>query len=190
MVTEVDVPTGLVLTVKVALVAPSSTVTLAGTVAAAVLLLESVTCAPPAGAGPLSVTVPVEGLPPVTLVGFKLRERRVTAWTEVLISDETLLERKLATARSGPKSPLNSPTATDTGPLPALKVSAAWNVPSPLPKRTETVVERKLATARSRSPSPLKSPTSMDAGPSPTRRASDGRKVPSPFPSATETVVE
>jgi len=33
-----------------------------------VLLLES--GAPPAGAGPLNVTVPVEEFPPVTLVGF------------------------------------------------------------------------------------------------------------------------
>ena len=64
MVTAVDAVTTLVLTVKVALVAPAGTVTLEGTVAAAVLLLESVTCAPPAGAGPLSVTVPVEEFPP------------------------------------------------------------------------------------------------------------------------------
>src|SRR6266567_8466109 len=77
MVTAVDAVTTLVLTVKVALVAPAGTVTLKGTVAAVVLLLESVTCAPPAGAGPLSVTVPVEEFPPVTLVGFSETEERV-----------------------------------------------------------------------------------------------------------------
>ena len=67
-----------VLTVKVALVVPARTVTLEGTLAAAVLLLESVTCAPPAGAGPLNVTVPVEDCaPPVTLVGFNVNEERV-----------------------------------------------------------------------------------------------------------------
>src|SRR2546429_2323603 len=60
MVTAVDAVTTLVLTVKVALVAPAGTVTLEGTVTAAVLLLESATCAPPAGAAPLNVTVPVE----------------------------------------------------------------------------------------------------------------------------------
>jgi len=77
MVTAVDAVTTLVLTVKVALVAPAGTVTLEGTVAAAVLLLESATCAPPAGAGPLNVTVPVEEFPPATLVGFSPSEASV-----------------------------------------------------------------------------------------------------------------
>ena len=77
MVTVVDAVTALVLTVNVALVAPAATVTLEGTVTAAVLLLESATCAPPVGAAPLNVTVPVEELPPVTLVGFNPSEARV-----------------------------------------------------------------------------------------------------------------
>jgi hypothetical protein len=79
MVTGVDVVTALVLTVNVALLAPAATVTVAGTVAADVLLLERETTAPPVGAGPLSVTVPVEGDPPVTLVGFSVSEERVRA---------------------------------------------------------------------------------------------------------------
>ena len=74
----VDATTALVLTLNDALVAPAATVTLEGTLAAVVLLLESVTCAPPAGAGPLSVTVPVEEFPPVTLVGFSESEERET----------------------------------------------------------------------------------------------------------------
>ena len=78
MVTVLEAVTALVLTVNVALVAPAATVTLEGTVAAPVLLLESVTCAPPDGAGPLSVTVPVEEFPPVTLVGFSESEERAT----------------------------------------------------------------------------------------------------------------
>ena len=69
----------LVVTVKVALVAPAATVTLAGTLATAVLLLDSVTTAPPLGAAPLRVTVPCEELPPVTLLGFSVSEDRVTA---------------------------------------------------------------------------------------------------------------
>src|SRR5947208_15849314 len=72
MVTEVVVDTGLVLTVKVALVALPGTVTLAGTLATPGLLLDRLTTAPPLGAGPLSVTVPVEELPPVTLGGLRL----------------------------------------------------------------------------------------------------------------------
>ena len=37
------------------------------------------TTAPPAGAAPLNATVPCDPLPPVTLLGFKVREVRVTA---------------------------------------------------------------------------------------------------------------
>src|SRR5205807_2133721 len=78
MVTVADAVTALVRTVNVALVAPAATVTLEGTVATNVSLLESATCAPPDGAGPLSVTVPVEESPPVTVVGFSDREESVT----------------------------------------------------------------------------------------------------------------
>ena len=74
MVTEVELATALVVTVKVALVAPAGTVTLAGTMATAVLLLERATTAPPLGAAPLRVTVPCEELPPVTLVGLSVNE--------------------------------------------------------------------------------------------------------------------
>ena len=77
IVTGVDAVTALVLTVNVALLAPAATITLAGTVAAAVLALERETAAPPLGAGPLSVTVPVEGDPPVTLIGFSAIEESV-----------------------------------------------------------------------------------------------------------------
>jgi len=74
MVTEVDEPTALVLTVKLALVAPAAPVTLAGTVATPVLLLDRLTTAPPLGAAALSVTVPVDELPPVTLDGLSVSE--------------------------------------------------------------------------------------------------------------------
>jgi large repetitive protein len=70
MVAEVDAVSDAVLTVKVALVAPAATVTLAGTVARAVLLLVNVTTAPPEGAALASVAVPCELLPPTTVDGL------------------------------------------------------------------------------------------------------------------------
>ena len=73
--------TVLVLTLNVAIVEPAETVTLAGTVATFVLLLDSVTTAPAAGAGPFNVTVPVEVVPPRTEVGFRETEVRVAAVT-------------------------------------------------------------------------------------------------------------
>lgn len=64
------------MTVNLAEIAPSGTVTLAGTLAAA-WLLESITTAPPAGAGPLNVSVACEVWPPITSVGFSSSEARV-----------------------------------------------------------------------------------------------------------------
>src|SRR5438445_11843890 len=62
MVAEVDAVTDTVVTLNVALVTPAGTVTLptGGTLAAAGLLLERVTTAPPAGAAALRVTVATE----------------------------------------------------------------------------------------------------------------------------------
>lgn len=88
---EVDIRTIDVFTAKVALLLPAGTVTLAGTLADP-LLLERVTCAPPAGAGPLSVTVPVEDCtPPTTLVGFSVSEETVGSSEGVRVRDADLL---------------------------------------------------------------------------------------------------
>src|SRR5256885_668369 len=76
-----------VFTVKVALLLPAGTVTLEETLAAP-LLLESITCAPPAGAGPLNVTVPVEDCrPPTTLVGFNVSEETAGGGVGITGSD-------------------------------------------------------------------------------------------------------
>ena len=74
-------PTAEVVIVNVALVAPAATVTLAGTWAAVVLLLVRVTTAPPDGAGPVKVTVPVDEVPPFTEAGLRLTEVSVAAVT-------------------------------------------------------------------------------------------------------------
>lgn len=77
MVIGVDAVTALVLAANVALVDPAATATLVGTVDDDELL-ERLTIAPPPGAAPLRVTVPVEKVPPVTLVGFSVTEDNAT----------------------------------------------------------------------------------------------------------------
>ena len=75
VMTEVVVEdTPSVATVNVVDVLPAGTVTLPGTVATVRLPLTSPTTAPPLGAAPFSRTVPVELLPPTTLVGLSETE--------------------------------------------------------------------------------------------------------------------
>ena len=69
MLSCVTAPTAVVVIVKFALMALAGTVTVAGTVADGSLLARFTT-APPAGAGPLKVTVPWALLPPTTIAGF------------------------------------------------------------------------------------------------------------------------
>ena len=91
IVAEVGKRTIDVFTGKVALVAPAGTATLEGTLADP-LLLESASCAPPAGAGPLNVTAPVEDCaPPITLVGFSVSEVTVGSGGGVTVSVADLL---------------------------------------------------------------------------------------------------
>jgi|GraSoi2013_115cm_1033766.scaffolds.fasta_scaffold344723_1 hypothetical protein len=78
MLTLVLAVTGLVVTAKVALVAPGAAVTEGGTLAAAGLSLDKLITAPARGAGPFSVRVPVEEPPPPTLDGDRLSPARPT----------------------------------------------------------------------------------------------------------------
>jgi hypothetical protein len=72
--TTVEDVTARDVTVNVALAEPPGMLTLAGTVAA-VLLLDKVTVAPPVGAAALSVAVPCAlALPPTTVVGLTARD--------------------------------------------------------------------------------------------------------------------
>src|SRR5690349_4796631 len=66
-------PTRDVVTLKLALVCPSGTITLPGTVAAA-LLLERKTANPPGGAAMLRTAVPVAEAPPFTVEGLSVTE--------------------------------------------------------------------------------------------------------------------
>jgi hypothetical protein len=68
----VDV-TAVVVTVKLAIIAPWGTITELGTVATA-LSLASATEMPPEGAGEFNVTVPVEEFPPTKLAGLNVSE--------------------------------------------------------------------------------------------------------------------
>ena len=72
IVAVVEALTAVVVTLNAALVAPAGTMTLAGTDAVVVLLLDSVTDAPPAGAALVSVAVPCTALPPTTLDGLRV----------------------------------------------------------------------------------------------------------------------
>ena len=73
IVTFVEELTNFALTGNVAVLAPGATVTVAGTVAAAVLLLDSVNTAPLVATA-FSVTVPVDAPPLATLVGFSVSD--------------------------------------------------------------------------------------------------------------------
>jgi len=108
-----------VLTVKVALEAPAGTITLIGTLAAP-LLLESITVAPPAGAGPFKVTMPVEDCrPPVTLIGFSVSEVTVGRGGSVTVRVSVVVFVKL------PEVPL---IVTVTVPVIAALLAASVNV--------------------------------------------------------------
>src|SRR5215216_2260582 len=86
----------LVVTAKVALVDPAGTVTLAGTVAAAVLLLDNETVKPPDGAAEVRVMVPVAELPPTTAVGLRLSAESDAEDGALTVQPDNLAEAAVA----------------------------------------------------------------------------------------------
>jgi hypothetical protein len=84
----VCVVTVVVFTVKVVEFVPAATTIEEGTVAE-LELLDSVTMVPPVGALPVSVTFPVEELPPITLVGLSVTPLGTGALTCKLADFET-----------------------------------------------------------------------------------------------------
>jgi hypothetical protein len=77
IVTVVELAEVIVDTGNAAIVDPAAIVTLAGTVAREVLLLDKEKTVPPLGAGALRMISPVEAFPPLTLVGFNVSENEI-----------------------------------------------------------------------------------------------------------------
>jgi hypothetical protein len=86
LIVAVTVPdTFLCVMVKVAVCCPAATITVLGTVASKVELVK-VTTVPPAGVGPVSVTVPVTlVLMFDTLVGERIKLATVGDWTLTVV---------------------------------------------------------------------------------------------------------
>ncbi len=91
MVTEVEEVTLFVVMPNLTVVMPAGTVAFFGTVATEERLLESATVVPPVGAGPSSVRVPVDRLPPCTVLGLRVRDDIVGALTVKVARCITLL---------------------------------------------------------------------------------------------------
>ncbi len=118
--TSAEALTTRVETVNVWLVAPAGTVTLPGTVTGSAAVNE--TAAPPAGAAPLNVTVPVVEPPPITAVTASVRAVSVTGGpAAVTVSADDWLPLNVAVIVVGPaptvvtaKTVLEEPAGTVT----------------------------------------------------------------------------
>lgn len=112
IVTVAVVDTAVVVTAKVALVAPAGTLTEAGTVAQA-LLDDKVTLVPPGPAGPVRVTVPVDGLPPISVEGERV----------ILVSPAGLIVRLAVNVVDPSVAEIVAVAAVDTADVVILKVA-------------------------------------------------------------------
>jgi hypothetical protein len=131
----VDALTADVVAANVALVAPGATETLPGTTATPVLLLVSVTTAPPVGAPAVSVTVPCDVVPPVTLVGLRVTPCRLAAGgSGVTVSVVVLLMPLYEAVSVTGALPVTAAVATANDALvaPAATVTLAGTVAAPV----------------------------------------------------------
>src|ERR1700722_8420654 len=135
IVTEVLAATGREATVNDAVVEPAGIVTLPGTVAAAVLLLERSTFAPPDGAAPLNVTVPFAMLPPNTVAGLNDRDAMLCVGT---FCSRMPMVLPVPTAKSISPSRLKSAASRPTADPFAATAVELGKVPSPAPERIVT----------------------------------------------------
>ena len=105
-VTGVLLATGSEFAVNVPLVAEPAMLKLLGTVTAFVLSLTSVTVKPAGGAGPFKFTVPIELLPPVTVLGLNVNDEMMAGSTVSV--PFTLLDPNVAVTVTG--SAMATPT--------------------------------------------------------------------------------
>jgi hypothetical protein len=103
-------------TVNVALVDPGPTVTLGGTVAAAVLSLDNGTTKPPDGAADVSVTDPVAEVPPTTSLGLTVTADRDGVVVEGVVGEGVgLTVQPERAAEAGVPDPSSTATLQSAG---------------------------------------------------------------------------
>ncbi len=163
--------TALVVIVNVAEVEPAGTVTVPGTVALVELEFK-VTLAPPGPAAPFSVTVPVEGLPPVTDVGETVKLSSVAGlmvsvpvfvdppcvpWMVAVVTEETALVVTVKVAEVAPADTvtdagtvalvvlLESDTVVPPGPAAPFSVAVPTAVAPPVTVDGETLMLKSVA---------------------------------------------
>src|SRR5215211_1589920 len=133
--------TAFVVIGKLALTAPAATVTLGGTVAAALLSLERETTKPPVGAAAVSVAVPVDGSPPTTSFGLTRIDDSVGG------EDACLTVQRASVTVAGAAEPSFTSTVQSAGAENGSRSILKLPAPSLVPIATPSTVIVRFATA-------------------------------------------